>query len=142
MPVRSPHSPTPVLVRRALEFIAIRADITDDAEDRVEFETDTQLAKLQPTAKCPPPIPPYVCNTVQCPPLQHRALEFIAIRADITDDAEDRAEFEADTVAALIRLLSGGATHLNAGRSAAGRAALLGKFLQGSWHTGGGRCVC
>lgn len=57
--------------------------------------------------------------------LCYRALEFIAIRTDIVDDAEDRTEFEADTIMALIRVLSSGALTLSgSGRTAAARAAI------------------
>lgn len=56
-----------------------------------------------------------------------RALEFIAIRADITDDADDRSEFEADTVMALIRALSHGAVAITgSSRTSAARAFVLG----------------
>ena len=47
------------------------------------------------------------------------------MRTEIVDDAEDRNEFEADTVMALIRVLSSGALTISgSGRTAAARAAL------------------
>eukprot|EP00775_Hariotina_reticulata_P001957 gene1957-2284_t len=54
-----------------------------------------------------------------------RALEFIAIRNDIADDADDRGEFEGDTVMALIRTLSRGALSISgSGKTATARAAV------------------
>lgn len=53
------------------------------------------------------------------------ALEFIAIRNDVADDADDRCEFEADTALALVRALAHGALTISgSGRAAAARVAV------------------